>query len=173
MSQTPPPSRSPDQKSSGGCGKALGLGCLTVIVLIVVLVVGGTIAFRTGALTANKMLNIVGLGPAQIEVDNFRDDAILVTIRQLDASSKSSAYSAALRLKAFDIRNSRIRSGGRYQVDFSTERGNGRLGTCRMHIRGGDHYQFVALPQRIAVNRANWPSSVGKDFVLRSSSLCR
>jgi len=123
-------------------------------------------------LTLNNLLNVVGLGPGSIEVDNFRDDKIEVNITQLEPPADSSSIKLSLRLGAFDVRSDTISQPGKYRVDFSTDKG-AKLGTCTLNVRSGDHYQFVALPERIAINRVNNPSSVGADFVVETSSLCR
>jgi flagellar basal body-associated protein FliL len=163
----PPPAR-----SSGGCGGCLVRGCLLLIVLIVVLAVGGYLAFQSGAITTQTLLNLAGLGPAVVEVDNFRDDAIQVNLQQTDVAKDSTAIEGSLQLNPFDIKLFRTQTAGKYRVDFATTNGT-RLGTCALTLRGSDHYQFVTLPERISVNRANNPSSVGADYVIDTSSLCR
>jgi hypothetical protein len=42
----------------------------------VVLAVGGFVAYQSGLLTVDSALNLIGLGPGDVEVDNFRDDTI-------------------------------------------------------------------------------------------------
>jgi hypothetical protein len=176
-------SNSEKPKSSGGCGGCFLTGCLVLIVLILVVGVGGFLAFRSGAITTTTLtttvLNLLGRGPATIEVDNFRDDIIQVTINPVDSSKEStkdsSAVAGQLSLKPFDIVHYQAQNPGRYQVAFvyASEAGSGNLGSCTLTVRGGDQYQFVTLPDRIAVNRVNNPSSVGSDFVIDTSSLCR
>ena len=58
-------------------------------------------------------------------------------------------------------------------MDFSLTSGGDELGTCTLNLKSGDQYQFVALPERIVVNRANRPATSGPDFVVETSSLCR
>jgi hypothetical protein len=58
-------------------------------------------------------------------------------------------------------------------VNFGTTSGGANLGTCTLTIKSGDQYQFVTLPNNMAVNRANNPSSVGTDFVVATSALRR
>ena len=157
-------------KSNRGC---LISGCVVLMLMCVLSVGGGFWAYQSGAFTLNNLLNLVGLGPGSIEVDNFRDDKIEVKITQLEPAKDSSPLKISLSLNPFDIRSATITQPGRYSVDFSTVEKNTKLGTCTLNVRAGDQYQFVMLPERIAVNRANNPSSVGKDFVVETSSLCR
>ncbi len=172
--QTPPPSPIAQSKRGGcgGCGGCL-IVCLILIALLVIVAVGGFLAYQSGALTPAMLLNLVGLGPGDIEVDNFRDDGIQVSIKQIDPSKDSAPLQRSLSLNAFDVKSYRVQNPGRYLVEFRATRGNASLGACTLSVRSGDAYQFVALPERIAVNRANNPSSVGTDFVIQTSSLCR
>jgi|GEM_PF-1090679 len=170
VAQTPPSAQS-KRGGCGGCGGCL-IVCLVLIALVASVAVGGFLAYQSGALTPATLLNLVGLGPGDIEVDNFRDDAIQVSIRQVEVAPDAAPASGALSLDPFDIKSYRAQNPGRYRVEFALKQG-GTLGTCTLTVKSGDRYQFVALPARIAVNRANNPSSVGTDFVVQTSSLCR
>lgn len=174
--QTPPVASTPP-KSGRGCGGCLLWGCLGLILVILILGVGGYLAFRSGALTPANLLstamNIAGLGPASIEVDNFRDDAIQAEIQQVEVAKDASAASGSLQLNPYDIKVYQSQGPGRYRVEFIGGTGGVSLGGCTLTLKGGDKYQFVALPDRIAVNRVNNPSAVGTDFVIETSSLCR
>ena len=166
-----PPQRA--AKSGGGCGGCIIPGCLAVIVLIVLLGIGGFVAYSSGALTLNTVLNLVGLGPGDIEVDNFRDDAIQVNVRRIDPTQATPSSGSTFNLNAFDVKSYRATNPGTYRVEFRTARGSAILGACNLNIRSGDRYQFVALPERLVVNRANNPSNVGRDFVVQTSALCK
>lgn len=166
----PPPQR------SGGGGKTCGClitGCLAIVVILVLLGVGGFLAVRSGTITMNTVLNLVGLGPGSVEISNFRDDAIQVSITRLDTTSATPRSPTTLALNAFDVKFYRASEPGKYRVEFRTARGSTNLGTCTLTVRSGDQFQFVTMPERIAVNRANSPSNVGTDFVVTTSSLCR
>lgn len=167
----PPPGT---QSKRGGCGGCRGclIVCLILIALLAIVAVGGFLAYQSGALTPAMLLNLIGLGPGDIEVDNFRDDAIQVNIRQVDAPQDSTPASGALNLNPFDIKSFRAQNPGRYRVDFALKKG-GALGTCTLTVKSGDQYQFVTLPDGIMVNRVNNPPTVGRDLVIGSSSLCR
>jgi hypothetical protein len=175
-SPTPTPAPAPiAKKSGGGCGGCILPGCLILVVLILVIGVGGFLAFRSGALTLGNVLNLAGLGPADIEVDNFRDDAIQVNVTRVEAvgAGTPTPYPSSFQLKAFDVRTHHVSEPGKYRIEFRAVRGNADLGNCSLTVRGGDHFQFVALPERIAINRVNNPSNLGSDFVIQKSSLCR
>jgi Double zinc ribbon len=163
----PPPAR------SGGCAGCLFKGCLVVALLVVVLGAGGYWAFTSGAITQAKLLNLAGLGPGYLSISNFRDDSIVVVVRHVETAPDEKPIPDTLKLNAFDIRSYVVNNPGRYRVEFQATNGGASLGDCTLTVRSGDEYQFVTLPDKIAVNRANNPSKVGTDFVVQTSSLCR
>lgn len=163
----------PSKPRRSGCGGCILPGCIIIVVLVLVIGAGGFLALRSGALTQDNLLNLVGLGPGFVQVDNFRDDAIQVSIKSADTTKDAVSLADATKLNAFDVRSYRVDNPGKYRVEFRTARGNTDLGACVLTMRAGDQYQFVALPERVAVNRANNPSSIGSDYVLSTSSLCR
>jgi hypothetical protein len=161
------------KKRGGGCGRSLGCGCLLLVVLLLAVGVGGYLAYRSGAITLTQVLTVVGLGPGDIEVDNFRDDTVYVTITQLNVAAGETPASATLEVAPFDIQTYRAEKTGRYSVGLSTTSGGTNLGTCTLNIRSGDVFQFVPLPDKTVVNRANKPSSLGSDYVIETCSFCR
>ena len=154
-----------------GCGRWLLVGCLLLVIGGVVLAVGGFVAYQSGLLTVDSALNLIGLGPGDVEVDNFRDDAIQVAILQLDAPADSLPMEVSLEINPFDIRTYRVQNPGRYRLDFSTSAAD--LGTCTLNVKSGDEFQFVALPDGIVINPVDDPVSVGSDLVVATSALCR
>lgn len=166
-----PPRRSPWP----ACLAGMGCGCLGVVVALAAAGAAGYYAIQTGRLTLTDIALALGQGPAFVEVDNFRDDAIYVTFQQVDipAGDDSAGYSGSLSLNSFDVGTYRAPAAGRYQVDFLTEAAGENLGICTLTLRSGDQYQFVTLPDGIVVNNVKRPSDVGADFNVESSSLCQ
>ena len=114
-------------KSKGkGCGRWLLVGCLVLVFGGVVLAVGGLVAYQSGLLTVDSALNLIGLGPGDVEVDNFRDDTIQVAIVQVDVPAGSLPTEISLEINSFDIRTYHLQNPGRYRIDFSSS-GNRRL----------------------------------------------
>ena len=164
-------------KRGGGCARQILIGCLVglfaVILVCGVVGIGGFLAYRAGVFTPRTVLNLVGLGPGDIEIDNFRDDTIEVSVLQLDVASDSTPTQTSLEIHSFDIQSYLVQQPGRYQVDFGTTVGGADLGTCTITIKSGDKYQFVPLPDKIVINRVNHPVSVGSDLIVATSTLCR
>lgn len=171
----PPPNyvRPPAPNQGGGCGRLFLLGCLLPLVLCLFVSAGGFLAYRGGLINPNMLLNLVGLGPADITVENLRDDGVRVLITQVDVAKDSSPTTASLSLKAFEVRGHRISNAGRYRIDFKADPGGAGLGSCLLTVKSGATYQFVALPAAILINRVNDPVSTGRDLNVATSSLCR
>lgn len=171
----PGPAAPPVQpvKRKGGRGRRLLVGCLVLVLACAAVSMGGYVAYRAGMITPTTVLNLVGLGPGAIELDNFRDDAIHVSILQLDVAEDSFPLQTTLEIEAFGIRNYRVSEPGRYRVDFGTTSGSADLGTCTLNVRSADQYQFVALPDMVVVNRVKDPVAVGTDLIVATSALCR
>lgn len=148
------------------------MGCLWVILISVALAVAAVVAYRNGVITRAMLLNLAGLGPAHVEIDNFRNDPIQVSIVGLDGAKDSKRTPAALIIKPFNVTTYRTPGRGRYRVDFRGANA-GTLGTCALSVRSGDRFQFVALPRRLVINRVNHPVSVGSDLIVATSRLCR
>ena len=156
-----------------GCGRWLLAGCLVLILGGCAAGVGGYLAYQGGMLTPDMLLGLVGLGPAAIEVDNFRDDSVYVSIVQLDGPVDSTPLGTSLDLNAFDIRTYRVGQPGQYQIDFGSSSGAADLGSCSLNVRSGDQYQFVALPEMLVINQVDDPVTIGSDLIVSTSSLCR
>lgn len=169
-----PPRTAPAPQGGGwGCGRIFACGCATALLLLIVCGVGGYWGFTSGTITLPAVLRLVGMGPATIEVDNFRDDRIDVTLRQLDTSGDSPGMEGALQLNAFDVKSLNTPQAGRFRVTFAVSGSRLNLGACTLTLRSGDLYQFVVLPERLVVNRVNNPVNVARDLLVDTSALCR
>ncbi len=163
----------PPAKRRNGCLIWGLLGCVGALCLGVALTGGGWYAWDSGMITLDDVLSLAGMGPADIEVDNFRDEAIQINILQLDVAAEATPYQLSLQINSLDIQTSRVPQAGRYQVSFGTTSGGAELGACTLTLKSGDFYQFVPTPQLIVVNNVNDPVSIGSDLVVSTSALCR
>ena len=171
--QAAPPAAAKPPGRGRGCWLWLLGGCLVLVVGCVVLAGGGFVAYQQHWLTLNTVLNLVGQGPGAVEVDNFRDDTLRVSITQVEVSSKATPITDAFEVNTLDIHTSGLQNPGRFRLDFGTSSGGADLGACTITLKGGDRYQFVALPDKVVVNRSNRPANSGPDFVVSTSALCR
>lgn len=75
-----------------------------LLALIIVVGIGIFMGVRSGVPMQRTILNLVGLGPAGIDVDNFRDDVISVNITRADPQKDPKAGSDSIRRNAFDVK---------------------------------------------------------------------
>lgn len=136
------------------------------IVVVAVVVVG--IGIATGAIPPRVLLNLVGLGPASVEIDNFRDDRVSAELVQLGGDEAASEAD----LNPFDIKMVRAANAGRYRLTVTAENGSPVV-ECTFNARGGDRYQFVLLPEDTVVNRNDDVPASGSELLADRSSLCR
>jgi hypothetical protein len=162
----------PQTKKRGGCGRTLGCGCLLLILLLALVVGGGYWAYTSGAISPWQVYKLSQPKPLTINLDNLRDDTLYVTVTFLD-SEDDPPFSYDRDLAAFDVRVTYLQKAGRYRIDFGTQSGGADLGACNLSAAAGERYQFIALPDKIVVNRASQPSQVGADYVLSTCSFCR
>lgn len=166
---TAPPAPPP----RGGCGRTLLIGCLVLFVACALVGGGGYLALTNGMISQKTLLNLAGLGPGAIVVNNFRDDAVTTEILELDTKQDQYPAQRTLELNAFDVKQYASASPARYRVTFTVTQNNQELGTCTLRVHSGDEYQFVVLPERIAVNRVNTTVERGSELLIASSILCR
>ena len=163
----------PQPKKADGWGRILAAGCLLTIGGCFALALGGFVAYKAQILTPESLMNLVGLGPGDIEVVNFRDDSIAVSILQLDVPEDSGPMGTSLDMNPYDVRRWRVRNPGRYRVDFVTADGAANLGGCTLTVRSGNYYQFVTMPETIVIRLKDKTPETGADLVVSSSTLCR
>lgn len=159
-------------RKRSGCGRTLGCGCLLLILLLLLVGGGGYVALRTGAISPWQVYGLTQPKPVTIHLANLRDDMLYVSVTYLDSEGES-VYRQSLDLGAFDVRVTYLQQAGRYRIEFGRQSRGSDLGVCNLNAASGERYQFVALPDKIVVNRANKPSQVGTDYVLSTCSFCR
>jgi hypothetical protein len=163
----------PPKKSGRGWLVGLLIGCAGIIGLCLVVGVAGYFAYQAGIFTPAGIANLIGIGPGYVEIDNFRDDSVQITIQAPDTSNGTPSSPDTLEIKSFDVHSYTAQQPGVYRVDFGSTSGGSELGSCTLTVKSGDHFQFVALPDNILINRVNNPPAQGPDLVVKTSSLCR
>jgi hypothetical protein len=167
----PPPA--PPKKSGNGCLVGLLVGCAGLIGLCLVIGVAGYFGYQSGIFTTQGITNLIGIGPGYVEIDNFRDDTVQLSIQAPNNSQGTPTSPDTWELNAFDVHSFTAQQPGVYRLDFGATSGGRELGSCTFTIKSGDHFQFVALPDHILINPVNNPPSQGSELVVATSSLCR
>lgn len=166
-----------EKKKPSGCLLPLTCGCVGIVVLLLLIVGGGYYAYTQELITLDMFLqpalNLVGMGPAELEVDNFREDTVHVRVYALGEADSLMGYDLNYEINPYDVRVIVIPYAGNFHLDFGTSVDGTDLGTCQMTIKSGDKYQFVPLQDQIIINDLTNPVESGADLVVSSSELCR
>lgn len=161
------------RRSGSRLGGALR-GCATALIIILVAVVALYFVFRSGIITQDALLNLAGLGPATVEVMNFRDDEIQASITPLHESKGEIEEDApsVFALESFDFASYRAESPGKYRIDLQSQVSRTGLGICTLTVRGGDKYLFIVLRNGVMIDRLSAPSKTPTDLDVETSALC-
>ena len=161
------------RRSGSKGGMLIVSGCVAIILLCLLGVVGIYFAFRSGAITQKQLLNLAGVGPGTVTLMNFRDDPIQATLTTLQEDKNGRLPSQNLSLKAYEI-NSRDIDQGKYRIEFRQQGASALLAAaCALTIRAGDNYRLIALPNGVMINRTNAPSKKTADLIPETSAFCR
>jgi hypothetical protein len=149
-----------------------GIGCvgLTLILLglVLVVVIGGAVAMFMGVFTPNQLLNLVGQGPAYVEVDNMRDRSITADLVVVGGDGETTRSAD---LESFDLRTLTAGGPGLYRLTVSDSSGDS-IARCTMEIGGGNQWQFVVLPETVLVVLNEQTPSRSEDLFVETSRLC-
>ena len=170
----------PPVKPKRGCFGCLFRGCLVLVVLVVAVGVGGYFAIQNGVITPNTLLNLVGMGPASVQIDNFRDDKVNVEFLQTGSdvvnvgaqpSETPTPFETAKDIGALDITSVEVPEAGRYKLTITAA--GKPVAQCTMPVKSGDRIQIVLLPTTALITRNDDTPTTGSELVLGTSSLCR
>lgn len=170
----------PPVKPKRGCFGCLLRGCLVLVVLVIAMSVGGYFAIQNGLITPNMVLNLIGIGPATVQIDNFRDDKVTVELLQTGSdvinvgaqpSETPEPFEITKEIGALDITSLDVPEAGRYRLTITAA--GKAVATCTMPVKSGDRIQIVLLPKTSLITRNDDTPSTGSELVLGQSSLCR
>lgn len=160
----------PAKKKRGGC-----LSCLLTFVIgllvLVALVVGVYLLFKSGVITERQVLALMGKTPGEVSIYNLTDGQLSVTLDSLDQSSTSNTTFTVnnnLTLQPMDIDGFTM-DPGRYTLSFSSSPGSS---ACTLKIAGGDFVRFAVSPSGAIVTSDAHPSKTDADLRLETSPLC-
>ncbi|MBM4408350.1 MAG: hypothetical protein FJ038_07105 [Chloroflexi bacterium] len=145
-------------------------GCFTILlVLLAALIGGGIYAYQSRLVTPRLVLDAVGLGAAEVEFLNLRDDTLRA---DLAPASVADAVPAGLRLAPYEVRTYRAVRPTRLAITLVGEDGMS-LGTCTLDLRSRDRYQLVALPTAALVRHVGQAPGSGRNLLFAESGFCR
>jgi len=157
------------------------LTCLLVVLVVSVLCIcgiiilggGGYYLYTSGQYTINDVLNLVGRGPAEIQIVNLSDGDLYAELIYIDEETGETSHHTSLDLASYDISTMRDLSAGQFQLNLSTSLGVPEDGICWLNLRGGDIYRFVVVPDGVGVILSGEDVDSAEEVDIRTSSLCQ
>lgn len=173
LAQTPqtPPAVLQKKKRSRRTTR-LTILAVSLIILVCGLVLvggGGYYLISTGYLSNTQPMNIVGPGTGEIAVVNLDDGDLKASLTRLDTEEGSPEHVGSETLAPLEIGGFGRVEAGRYQLEINASVG----GVCTLEIVKGDEYQFVAVPEGIAVTRSRESVQSADELDMATSPWCR
>ena len=124
-------------------------------------------------ISQREILNAIGMGTGEISIVNIADDTLDTELIRMDTESGSPETVNSEDIAPLEISGFGGIQPGLYELHISTASGAPAGGICRMSIASGDKYQFVAVPEGIAVTKEGTVVQTATDVDMSTSSLCR
>ncbi len=125
------------------------LTCLLIFVILSILCLccsGITLGvgyyfYDRGTLSINSILNLVNIGPSEIQVVNLSDGDVEVTLLSYSEESGEYSHMQSASLMPFDIKTLRSISSGDYRINVESYNDQPQGQVCNLHIKGGASIQ--------------------------------
>jgi len=178
---TPPPASQPAKKIGCGC---LSMWPLVIIILLslacILPVVGGYYLYKSDKATQQKVMTMIGQGPATVQIENLSDNTVFTfATMDLERQVKDTYGLFQWETNSYGVNKNANLQAGAYRIDFGTKSGEMDLGTCIFNLKSGEVYHFVVIPDYILIDRVMYPevldrspASIG-ELVVETSSLCK
>jgi hypothetical protein len=155
------------------CLAVMGVLACGLVCLLATVGGGGYYAISTGSLNQRTILNAVGLGTGDITIINIVDDSLETRLVRLDTESGSPETVDSEEIAPFEISGYGAIQPGEYEIQISSPSGIPAGGICRLTIASGDSFQFVAVPDGIAVTKEGQAAESADDLDMSTTGLCR
>lgn len=170
-SAPPPQKRKPRRRSFSCLQQVIIAGVLSGFVLLCVIAVGYYL-YASGQIGQRQLLALIGQGRGDVTLVNLADDRLDADLEHFDTETGSFENYDSASAAPFDI-TGRALEQGQYRLTLSTPGGSPVGGTCAFSIESGDRYQFVAVPEGIAVTKEGYTAQTANDMKLETSALCQ
>jgi hypothetical protein len=128
---------------------------------------------QSGTISERDILNALGQGTGETNVINLTDGNLDVALTSIPGNSEDTASTSNLSLEPAEMDGFPDLSPGRYRMTFTFAVPAGGGGECTLKIDSGDRYEFVAVPEGVAITREKEPAASGPDLNVATSALCR
>lgn len=166
----PPKTQSKKKRSKAvSCLALFGIGLLVLVCLLVVIGGGGYLMIASGNLSYVQLTNLIGPGMGDIGIVNLDLVEIQADLTRLDTVDGNPEGAGNLTLESLDMGSLGGIESGRYQLEIRATNG----GTCTLEIIRGDKYQFVVVPEGVAVSRIGESAQTTEQINMATSSWCQ
>jgi pSer/pThr/pTyr-binding forkhead associated (FHA) protein len=176
----PPPAASLSQRGRAARPKREKRGCLAnclIILFVLVCLVlglagGGYLLYQNGTISRRTVLNMIGMGTGELSIVNTTDDSLSADLIRLDTESGEPQAVNDEELETLDVSGFGGIEPGSYKLTITIPSGIPSGGDCLFEMVSGDVYQFVVVPQGIAVTRRGFEAQSAADLDFQTTALC-
>lgn len=154
------------------CLLIFGIFCILCLCCSGITLGVGYYLYTSGTLSVNNILDLLNLGPSEIQVVNLSDGDIEVTLLSYDEESGEYSHAQSTTLMPFDIKTLRSISSGDYQIDVESYNDLPPGQICNIHIKGSSFYSIAVLPEGIVIAQEGKRVSSSDDVNMETSPLC-
>jgi len=133
----------------------------------------GYYLYTNGQLDINQILSFAGMGPSEIQIINLSDGPIEAHLDRIDDESGESYNQGTLDLDPYDIASFRNLSTNDYILHIDVYNGLPPSSSCALHIKGGQVYRVVTVPEGIIIARDNNNVDSKEELDISTSPLCQ
>lgn len=170
-----PGSQSTKQKS--GCLR----NCLLIVAILLTILCCGLVLlggwgytqYQSGELIPQTITNWLGFGVGEIRVANLTDGALDVALYEIDEETGGPILYEDFSLESLDMGTIGTILPKSYELRFIFSEANSIGGSCWMEIESGDIFQFIAVPEGIAVTLEGYEHSDPDELDFLTTSLCK
>lgn len=176
-----PPSEAPVSQPEKGKKQSRSRNCILTCGIILVILVcgliviggGGYYFYTTGQLAPRTVLNAIGMGTGEINFVNLADSTLDSDLVQLNTESGEPENFSDLSLEPFEIGGIGAIPPGIYELQVSFSAGIPTVGSCWLEIESGDVFQFVAVPEGIAISKEGENPTNPDEIDFQTTSICK
>ncbi len=168
------PTVKPKKKRSraASCFITLAISAAVIICLVAVVGGGGYYLYSTGQISRRTIQNAIGMGYGEISVVNIADEPVDINLTRLDTEDGEPNSVNSDEIEPLGISGFGSIEPGHYEFELTTPSGQPG-GICRMRIGSGDSFQFVVVPEGIAITQEGVSSQNPDEIDMATSALCQ
>ncbi|MBN1317190.1 MAG: hypothetical protein JXA42_17030 [Anaerolineales bacterium] len=154
------------------CLLTSGIIVVILVCLLAIVIGGGYYLYSQGTITQKQIFDMIGMGAGEISIINTLDDPTRIELYRLDTETGEPERDMLLESEPLAIDALANIDPGLVRIDF-TPAGGTAIGSCTLKIKSGDLYQFVLVPEGIAITQQDKPPETPAEMNIETSKLCQ